>query len=461
MNAQEPGKLFDRKAFARLARWKDQSHGSTAMLIEGARRVGKSTVAQEFARQNYASHILIDFSTAPDDILGYFRDLRNDLDTFFMYLSAYYGVELHERESLIIFDEVQLYPKARESIKQLVADGRYDYLETGSMLSIRENVESILIPSEEESMRMDPMDFNEFLWAMGEEPLDAAITDSFNRLAPMPDSLHRKAMRLFREYLLVGGMPQAVSMYVQTKDFGRVDAVKRTILRLYREDISKHGGKDRRSITRVFDNLVGQLSKKEKKFRITALGKNERSRDYADAFFWLTDAYITNDCFNATDPSVGLKISEDHSSVKCYLADTGLLVTLALADADVTDDGIYRDILLGRISINEGMVTENVVAQLLRTSGHSLFFYSRSDRQHASNRMEIDFLIVAPYKHAAMKARVSPIEVKSSQRYSTVSLDKFKAKFSKRVGTRYILHPKALSVEGDLVRLPLYMAGLL
>ena len=459
MNAQEPAQLFDRKAFARLAEWKSQSHGTTAMLIEGARRVGKSTVAREFARRNYASHILIDFSMAPDDVMSYFRDLRNDLDTFFLYLSAYYGVELHERDSLIIFDEVQLYPKARESIKQLVADGRYDYLQTGSMLSIRENVESILIPSEEESMRMDPMDFDEFLWAMGENPLDTAIKDSFDRLTPMPDSLHRKAMRLFREYMLVGGMPQAVSAYVDTKDFGRVDAVKRTILRLYREDISKHGGRDRNSITRVFDNLVSQLSKKEKKFRITALGENARSRDYADAFFWLTDAYITNDCFNATDPSVGLTISEDHSSVKCYMADTGLLVTLALADADATGHDIYRDILLGRISINEGMVTENVVAQLLRTSGHRLFFYSRSDRHDASNRMEIDFLIVAPYRNAAMKARVSPIEVKSSRRYTTVSLDKFKAKFDKRVGTRYILHPKAMSVEGDLVRLPLYMAG--
>ena len=246
-------------------------------------------------------------------------------------------------------------------------------------------------------------------------------------------------MRLFREYMLVGGMPQAVSKYVETHDFSKVDNVKRNILRLYRQDISKHGGSDRIRITRIFDNLVGQLSKKEKKFNITSLGKEAKTRDYEDAFFWLSDAFITNDCFNSTDPSVGLSISEDHSTVKCYAADTGLLTTLALADSEQTGSNLYRDILLERIEINEGMLAENVVAQLLRANGHRLFFYSRSDRDDPSNR----------------------IEVKSSKRYRTVSLDKFKAKFDKKVGTRYVLHPKPLVVENDVVKLPIYMAGLL
>ena len=256
-------------------------------------------------------------------------------------------------------------------------------------------------------------------------------------------------------------MPQAVSAYIKTHDFGKVDRVKRTILKLYREDIAKHGGTNKLRITRIFDNLVGQLSKKEKKFNVTSLGKDAKSRDYDDAFFWLSDAFITNDCFNSTDPSVGLSISEDHSTVKCYVADTGLLTTLALADSATTGNSLYRDILLERIEINEGMLTENVVAQLLRTSGHRLFFYSRNDRENPDNRMEIDFLITEPYKHAAMKHRVSPIEVKSSKRYRAISLDKFKNKFNKKVGTRYILHPRPLSVEGDIVKLPLYMAGLL
>lgn len=455
------GAIFERKAYRRLVEWKERSQGRTAMLVEGARRAGKSTVVEEFARRNYASYILVDFSTAPDDVLEYFRDLRNDLDSFFMYLAAFYGVELHRRNSLIIFDEVQAFPLARGAIKQLVADGRYDYVETGSLVSSRENVKDIVIPSEEESMRLNPLDFDEFLWTLGEKPLADAIARSYAARTPLPDSLHRKAMRRFREYMLVGGMPQAVAAYLPAQDFAAVDRVKRMIIRLYREDIAKHGGADRQRITRIYDTLPGQLSKKEKKFTLSALGKGARRRDYADAFFWLSDAFITNDCFNATDPGVGLSISEDHSTVKCYVADTGLLATMSLADADTTDGNVYRDILLGRIQINEGMLTENVVAQLLLARGHRLFFYSRSDRDDAAGRMEIDFLIVEPYRNAAMKPRVSPIEVKSSKRYSTVSLDKFAAKFGKKVGTRYILHPAPMRADGDVVRLPLYMAGLL
>lgn len=453
--------MLKRKAYQRLLEWKQRSQGRTAMLVEGARRVGKSTLVEEFGRNEYASCLIVDFTHAPDDVLGYFRDMRNDLDTFFLYLSAYYGVTLHERDSLIVFDEVQLYPKAREAVKQLVADGRYDFIETGSLVSIRENVRDILIPSEERSLPLDPFDFDEFLWAMGEEPLSRAIADSYEKLRPLPDSLHRKAMRLFREYMLVGGMPQAVETYVRTRDFRQVDEVKRDILKLYRDDIAKHAGSARRRVTLLFDGLVSQLSKHEKRYSLASLDVNARMRDYDDAFFWLSDACVTNDCVNATDPTVGLGAYADRATIKCYMADTGLLVTQALADSRVTEDDVYRDVLLGKIAINEGMLVENVVAQLLHAGGHRLYFYSRSSRENAANTMKIDFLIVARYPNAAMKPRVSPIEVKSGTRYRTVSLDKFRTKFGRRVGMEYVLHPKPLVVDGDRRYLPLYMAGLL
>ncbi len=453
--------MLRRRAYDRLLEWKESSKGSTALLVEGARRVGKSYLVEEFGRREYGSYLIVDFSSAPDEVRSYFLEMRNDLDSLFLYLSAFYGVELRERDSLIVFDEVQFFPKARESIKQLVADGRYDYIETGSLVSIRENVRDILIPSEERALELSPMDFEEFLWAMGEVPLAGAISRALERREALPDLLHRKAMRLFREYMLVGGMPQAVQEYVDTRDFGRVDAVKRDILALYRNDIAKHAGSQTARVTSLFDGLVGQLSKHEKRFNLASLGKSARMRDYEDAFFWLSDARVTNDCFNAEDPSVGLAISADHATRKCYMADTGLLVSQAFADASSTEDGVYRDMLLGKVDVNEGMLVENVVAQQLRASGRSLYFYSRSDRENSKNRMEIDFLITLPYADAGMKPRVSPIEVKSGARYSTVSLDKFKAKFGKRVGYQIVLHPRQLRVEGDRLYLPLYMATFL
>lgn len=453
--------MLERKAYHKLLAWKQKSAGSAALLIEGARRVGKSRLVEEFGKNEYRSCLTVDFTFAPNDVIGYFTDMRNDLDSFFLYLSAYYQIPLYNRETLIVFDEVQAFPKARESIKQLVADGRYDYIETGSLMSIRKNVEDILIPSEERSMRLDPFDFDEFLWALGEAPLSDAIKDSFVRLKPLPASLHRKAMRLFREYMLVGGMPQAVQKYIETRNFQDVDEIKRGIITLYRNDIAKHAGTATRRVTAIFDNIAGQLSKHEKRFNIASLGKNARMRDYEDAFFWLSDAFITNDCFNSTDPSVGLKINEERTTVKCYMADTGLLVTNALASSSNTSHDIYRDILLGKINLNEGMLTENVVAQQLRTHGNKLFFYSRSDRSDASQKMEIDFLIIEKYEDAALRARVSPVEVKSSKRFGIASLNKFKTKFGKQVGRQYVVCPKELSVEGDRIILPLYMAGCL
>jgi predicted AAA+ superfamily ATPase len=451
--------MLKRKALDLLAAWKVESNGSTAMLIEGAHRVGKSYLANQFGQMQYASCLTVDFSFAPDEVRGYFLDMRGDLDSFFLYLSAYYGVELYQRNSLIVLDEVQLFPKARESIKQLVADGRYDFLETGSLVSIRENVKDILLPSEERALQLQPLDFDEFLWALGESPLAAAIEAAFARLSALPDVIHRKAMRFFREYMLVGGMPQAVQTYVDSRSFSKVDKVKRDILKLYRDDIGKHAGRQRIRAAAVFDGIAGQLSKHEKKFSITSLGSDARRREYDDAFFWLSDAHVTNDCFNVSDPNIGLAISADRLSAKCYMADTGLLVSHAFSDTSETEDGVYRDILLDKLSINEGMLTENIAAQSLRASGHRLFFYSHYDKENKDERMEIDFLVAGAGGSKGMRARINPIEVKSSKSYKTASLDKFKAKFAKRIGTEYIVHPGQLRVEGNRVHLPLYMLG--
>lgn len=453
--------MFKRHAYDSLLRWKRESNGTRALLLEGARRVGKSTLAKEFAEREYAAHLVIDFSEASEDIKTLFRDYRADMGSFFMYLQAFTGVSLPRRESVIVFDEVQRFPPAREFVKQLVADGRYDYIETGSLISIRHNVESIVIPSEETALRLNPLNFEEFLWAIGEDALASLIRASFDEKKPMPEALHRKSERLFREYMLVGGMPQAIETYIAEKDFGKVDRVKRDILSLYRGDIEKFGGNDALRIRRVLSTLPGQLARHEKKFILSVLDRSARSREYSDAFFWLSDACISATCIGVDDPTVGLAATADEGMFKCYMADTGLLVCQLFADNAETPHELYRDILLGKIEINEGMFTENVVAQQLVASGHKLYFYSRRDRENSANTMEVDFLITAGYDDAAGRMRVSPIEVKSTKRYGAKSLEKFKAKFGSRVGMRYILHPRPMQVEGDIARLPLYMAHLL
>ena len=453
--------MFRRKAYDKLLQWKRESQGARAVLIEGARRVGKSTLVEEFARHEYAASLVIDFSTVSDEVKGLFVQYRDDIDSFFMYLQAYMGVSLPRRESVVVFDEVQRFPPAREFVKQLVADGRYDYIETGSLISIRLNVKDIVIPSEERAVRLNPLDFEEFLWASGEEGLAAVVRASYDALKPLPEALHRKAERLFREYMLVGGMPQAVEAYLAERDFGEVDRVKRDILALYRSDIEKFGASDATRIKRVFSTLSGQLARHDRKFRLSSLDKSARSREYADAFFWLSDACISCTCYGVGDPAVGLSSTMDEGSFKCYMADTGLLVAQLFADSEQTPHEVYRDILLGKLETNEGMFAENAVAQQLVASGRQLFFYSRRDDAASENTMEVDFLISKGYDDAAGRMRVSPVEVKSTKRYGTRSLEKSKAKFGGRVGTQYVLHPKPMSDEGDLVRLPLYMAHLL
>ena len=449
--------MLKRKAYQDLLAWKRRSQGSTALLIEGARRVGKSTLACEFGENEYDTCLVIDFFQAPQEVKEYFSGLLSDLDTLFLYLSTFYGIELHERRSLIIFDEVQMCPAARGAIKYLVADGRFDYIETGSLLSIRQNVENIVLPSEEEVLELNPLDFEEFLWAMGQSQLADLIKSRFAALEPLPDALHRKAAGLLREYMLVGGMPKPVDVYVSERKFEPVDAEKRRILTLYRNDVARFARGYEFKVASVLDGLPGQLSKHEKKFRLSSLGVNARMRTYEEAFFWLADARIANICYAASDPSVGLSLNMEQTSLKCYMADTGLLVSLAFADDVHADESVYRSVLRGDIGVNEGMLTENVVAQMLIANGHKLFFYSQSGKAEGAERMEIDFLVKRPYANATGKPRVSPVEVKSPRQYGTSSLDKFKKCFDKKIGTQYVLHPKQMKVEGERVYLPLYM----
>ena len=443
--------MLKRKIYAALVAWKNRSNGKTALLIDGARRVGKSYIAKEFAQNEYESHIIIDFGNAPKDVLDLFESDSADLDLFFAKLVLFYGTPLTNRKSLIVFDEVQQFPRARQLIKYLVADRRYDYLETGSLIRLKKNVQNIIIPSEEDHIEMFPMDFEEFLWAMGDEVTIPFLRHAFEAKKPLGDAVHRKIMNSFRQYLLVGGMPQSVLAYQNGKDFGASDEAKRSILRLYREDVSKFAAGYEDKVYAVFDEIPGQLSKKEKKYKLSAIDKNARFRSYEDSFIWLKEAMVVNTCFNATDPNVGLALSADHATQKCYMADTGLLVTHTFMDGAYTDNELYRAILFDKLDINEGMIMENIVAQMLRFNGHRLYFYSRCDNEHRENHMEIDFLI-------AEGKKIAPIEVKSGNYRSHSSLDKFRKKFSDKIGNSYILYTKDVLKKDGILHLPIYMA---
>lgn len=447
-----------RKIYQELLNWKNESKGSSALLIEGARRVGKSYIAKKFAQEEYQSYILVDFSNIDEKLLQIFEEFKNDLDTFFQYLSVYYQTKLYPRNSIIIFDEVQMYPKARGMIKHFIEDGRFDYIETGSLISIRQNVKDILIPSEEDAITLYPMDFEEFCWALGDEMSIPFMREQFNRKKPLGDIMHKKMMNLFKQYCLVGGMPQAVIKYVETKDFYEVDKVKRRILRLYRNDVTKFATGYEYKVLSIFDNIPSQLSKHEKKFKLSSLEKNARMRTYEEAFLWLSEAMVTNLCFNSTDPNVGLALSKDNTTFKCYFMDTGLLITQAFQDTLETTDNIYRAILFDKLEVNEGMIMENAVAQALRTSGHKLFFYSRTDKENQENTMEIDFIIK---EDSMTKAKISPIEVKSGKGYAYRSLQKYRTKYSSRVKECYILHTKDVQCKDGYTLLPIYMAMLL
>ena len=440
-----------RKAYDKLLDWKSRFASKYALMLDGARRVGKSWLAETFAKSEYAAYVIIDFTKVKQDVKELFEEYLDDLETFFMLLQTKLKVKLPPGKSLIVFDEVQAFPRAREAIKHLVKDGRYHYLETGSLVSIEENVANIVVPSEEEHLDMYPMDFEEFLWTQGDEVSVPFLRDAFDRRQPLGDSAHKTALARFREYMLVGGMPQSVAAFLETRSFEKSDRCKRGILELYREGLFKHAGKHALRVRAVFDGVPAQLSRKGKKYRLSSLGQDARHREYEDAFLWLDDARIVLPCYNATDPQVGLALSADVATVKLYSSDVGLLVTQALRDESVTDQDLYREIYLGRIGVNEGMFAENFVAQTLRMSGRELFFYSRYDMEKKENRMEIDFLI-------RRGGKICPVEVKSSRYATHASLDKFRAKFGDRLGESFLLYTKDLQVKDGIVHLPIYMA---
>lgn len=445
-----------RKALSAMRTWKEQSNGSTALLVEGARRVGKSTVVKAFGKESYQSYLLIDFSKASREIKEAFENHLDDLDTFFQIISIEMGVELFPRKSLVIFDEVQRYPRAREAIKHLVEDGRYDFIETGSLISIKENVQDILIPSEEEKLRMHPLDFEEFLWAAGEEQLASYIRNCWEHKEQPLDAMHKKASRLLREYLLVGGMPQSVVAYFDNnKSFWKSDTAKRGILSLYEADIKKAAKKYSSRVSAVFENIPGFLSAHDKKVVLAQINQWGATFGlYDEPLFWLNDSMMCNTAYGVSDPNIGLALTADPSSVKCYMGDTGLLVSHAFSRDELTSDEIYKRILNGRMAINEGMLYENLVAQMLVAQGKRLYFYTHYSKAKHRNDIEIDFLLSSGGK---TNPKLIPIEVKSSTNYTTTSYDAFKQRFGKRVSDSFIVHPKGFQASDQGYKVPTYM----
>lgn len=445
---------IQRKLYQDLLQWKQESQGKKALLIEGARRVGKSTIAEKFGREQYRSYILVDFNKAPKSVKDNFENL-NELDIFFQNLSLEYNVRLYPRESLIIFDEIQKFPRAREAVKYLVADGRYDFIETGSLISIKENVEDITVPSEERKLRMYPLDFEEFARAMGEDLLQEYIEKCYHEEKPLEQKIHAKAMRLFREYMLVGGMPQSVVAYAEnSRDFYASDREKRDILDLYRDDIRKASKRYNSRVSALFENIPGYLSTHEKKVVLSQIDEGARYAQYDDPLFWLDDSMICNLCYKCNDPNVGFALSKNDAAVKCYMGDTGLLVSLAFSENELSDQQLYKAIMNGRLSLNEGMIYENMIAQMIAAKGRKLYFYTRYNEEKHRNDIEIDFLLSNESKTSF---RIFPLEVKSSKNYSTTSLNDFRELFSGRIAHSYIIHPKSYAKEERITKIPPYM----
>ena len=441
-------RTFKRKIYDRMLEWKRSRNGKTALLIEGARRVGKTTIVKQFAEQEYQSHIMIDFNQASKQIVGLFDDLMN-LDYIFLQLQAIYNVALHKRQSVIIFDEVQQCPKARQAIKYLVADGRYDYIETGSLISIKKNTQSITIPSEEQRISMLPMDYEEFRWAVADEatmPLLRTFLDKEIALG----AAHRKAMRDLRLYMLVGGMPQAVNEYLETNNLSLVDQVKRDILHLYQDDFQKLDPSGR--LERLYMKIPSQLSKNANRYRPSQILGDVQDGKMQELLHALEDSKTVQFCYHSNDPNVGMPFTEDTSRFKIYCADTGLFVTLAFWDKDFTENIIYQKLLSDKLSANLGYAYENLVAQMLTATGNRLFYYSwPKDDKH---RYEIDFLL-------SRGAKLLPIEVKSSGYNTHASLDAFFEKYSKVIDKRYLIYTKDYKKDGATILLPVYMTPLL
>lgn len=442
--------MFRRKIYEKLLKWKRESDGKTALLIEGARRIGKSTVAEEFGKREYKNYILIDFSTASKDVKALFEDI-SDLDYLFLQLQLRYGVDLQERKSLIIFDEIQLCPLARQAIKSLVKDGRYDYIETGSLISIRRNVKDILIPSEERKISMYPMDYEEFLWAMGDDAKIPLLQKAFEAGKPLGEQMNRKLLRDFRLYMLVGGMPQAVSEYIRTNNFRKVDAIKRDILNLYEDDFKKIDPTGKISL--LFDGIPAQLNKNASRYQVSSVLQGARADSILELIAELKDSRTVLVSYHSNDPNAGMSNNKDLSKFKLYLCDTGLFATLMFKDRDFTENDIYQKLLSDKLSANLGYLYENVVAQMLAANGNELFYHTFMNKTSRHN-YEVDFLL-------ARKHKVCPVEVKSSGYKAHASLDAFAKKFSDRILERYLIYTKDFKKDQDVVCVPIYMTCLL
>ena len=448
---------FRRKVYDKLSEWKASSNGTTALLIEGARRVGKTTAVSRFAEENYRSHIIINFANPDvDDVKNWMKSEGTDFDKFFFFLQNRYNVRLYERESLIVFDEVQKFPLARQMIKQFVEDGRYDYIETGSLISIKQNTKDIIIPSEEKPIEMHPMDFEEFLWAIGDEGTMGIIRDAFRTHTPLGRATHQRIMNTFKIYMMVGGMPQAVDKFITTHNMDAVEEIKRGILSLYIEDTSKIEGAGKAKARRILESVPSMLSKHDRSFRPSAIRKKSRTRDYFDVLVWLRESKMVSICTRVTDPSPAPNLYLDEFSFKIYMADTGLLFTSAFRSNVASRSEIYADVMRGKMNVNGGMFFENIVAQELLAAGRNLI-YCKFNVDDSTNLQEVDFIL-------AEGGSVVPVEVKSSSNSrSHASLDHFINKFSgnRKVGPIYVVHPKDLSVEGRITYIPVYMVSVM
>lgn len=436
---------FRRKIYDTMLKWKNERNGETALLIQGARRIGKSTIAEEFARKEYKSYILIDFSNVSKEVNDLFNDI-SDLNYLFVRLQFIYKVQLYERKSVIIFDEVQLQPLARQAIKHLVKDGRYDYIETGSLISVRSNSRNILIPSEETKIDMYPMDYEEFRWALGDTATIPLLRTAFEKKMPLGDAVHRKLMRDFRLYMLVGGMPQAVAAYLNTNNFTVVDNVKRDIIALYEEDLNKIDASGKAKA--LYDSTPSQLSKNVLRYQVNKV-VDKSANKIIDIVNEMEDSRMVNIAFHSDDPNVGLALTKNQEYFKMYASDTGLFVTLAFKDADSTENIIYNKLLSDKLSTNLGYVYENVIAQILRASGKNLFYHTIPFAE-GKKFYEIDFVI-------SDKHKISPIEVKSSGYTAHKSLDVFCDKYSDRIMNKYLIYTKDLKTENGVMYIPVYM----
>lgn len=448
-----------RKITEEFIKWKNEDKGHTALLVEGARRVGKSYIVEEFARKYYKSYILIDFMIASPQVKQLFEDYLDDLDSFFARLSLFTHRELFERDTLIIFDEIQMYPKARAALKYLVADGRYDYIETGSLLSIRKNTSQIVIPSEEKHIKLNPMDFEEYLWARNDNVTMKLIRTCFEEKKPIGQAAHREIMKRFREYILIGGMPQVVKTFIETNDFMKAEEAKKMILDLYRDDISKYAEGYKEKVRAIFDEIPYSLARHDISFKLAAIDKNARMRDYESAFFWLKDAMICNMCYMSTEPNIGLGINAERLRLKPYFSDTGLLISMIFDENGLADKEIYEKILTDKLEVNLGLVMENAVAQMITASGRKLYYYASNDAEDKNNRMEIDFLIRK--RGVTNRHNIIPVEVKSSSHYKTISLNKFVKKFQNYSGAPIIIHTGDYMVRNGIECFPVYMTELL